>query len=430
MSRTSRIFSGALALVMVLLAVAGCGSKGSSSSSGSGGSSGSSSSGGGQLKTGPGITADTITVGVLTDLSGVFAPYGVPLTHAHQLFWKQQNANGGVCGRSVKLIIKDHGYDPQKAVVQYQDMGPKVAAMQDLLGSPITAALLPTLKSDHMPSILSSWASSLLGNDFVFEVGAPYELEMINLLDYLKSKGKIKAGDKIGDVYFEGEYGEAGLAGVKYYAAKNGMKVVQQKIQPTDEDMSGQVSALKSAGVAAIAITTGPKQLASLAGVAASQGLNVPIVGQNPTFHPALMASPAAKALLANAYVASPVAPWSLSKPAVQAVSSAFEKAYGKKSAINQAQLGYAQSKLMYEMLNKACQDKDLSRDGIMKAGHELSGLDTQGLVAGTLDYSQVGQPPTRSDYLVRPANVPGGLKALPGTFESDTAKNWPVGGS
>ena len=36
---------------------------------------------------------------------------------------------------------------------------------------------------------------------------------MINALDYLKDKGKIKSGDKIGHVYFEGEYGENGLAG-------------------------------------------------------------------------------------------------------------------------------------------------------------------------------------------------------------------------
>ena len=128
---------------VALLPVAGCGSKGSDSSSG-----GSSSGGGGSIKTGPGVTDKTITLGVLTDLSGVFAPLAGPLTKANQMFWDEQNAKGGVCGRKVKLIVKDHGYDPQKAVVQYRDMGPKVAGLQQLLGSPITAALLPTLKTD------------------------------------------------------------------------------------------------------------------------------------------------------------------------------------------------------------------------------------------------------------------------------------------
>ncbi len=417
MNRTLRILATGVAAA-ALFGAAGCGSKGSDSASGD--------SSGGSVKTGPGITGKVITLGVLTDLSGVFAPYGQPGLQGHQLFWKQQNAKGGVCDRTVKLVIKDHGYDPQKAVVQYRDMAPKVAAMQQLLGSPITAALLPTLKSDRMFSVLSSWASSLLSNDFLLEVGAPYELEMINGLDYLKDKGLIKSGDKIGDVYFEGEYGEAGLAGVKYWASKNDATVVEQKIQATDEDMSGQVVALKRAGVKAIAMTTGPKQLASVAGVAASTGLGVPILGENPTFDPALMASPAAKALLANAYIVGPVDLFSSDNAATKQVSDAYLTAYGKKNAKAVVQLGYAQSKVMYEILAKACSNKDLSREGLIKAAHQIT-VDSGGLVAGTLDYTKVGQPPTRADYLARPANVVGGLKSL-GKLESDTAKNWQVG--
>jgi ABC-type branched-subunit amino acid transport system substrate-binding protein len=418
--KTLRIVATGLAAAALFAAVGGCGSKSSDSGSGSG------SSGGGSIKGGPGITDKTISLGVLTDLSGVFAPYGQPGLQGHQLFWKQQNAKGGVCNRTVKLIVKDHGYDPQKAVVQYRDLAPKVAAMQQLLGSPITAALLPTLKTDRMFSVLSSWASSLLANDFLLEVGAPYELEMINGLDYFKDKGLIKSGDKIGDVYFEGEYGEAGLAGVKYWASKNGATVVEQKIQATDEDMSGQVVALKRAGVKAIAMTTGPKQLASVAGIAASTGLGVPILGENPTFDPALLASPAAKALIANAYIVGPVDLFSSDNAATKAVSDAYLQAYGKKAAKAVVQLGYAQSKVMYDILDKACANKDLSREGLIKAAHQIT-VDTSGLVAGPLDYTKIGEPPTRADYLARPANVIGGLKSL-GKLESDTAKNWTVG--
>jgi ABC-type branched-subunit amino acid transport system substrate-binding protein len=402
------------------MSLAACGSKGSSNTSG-GGSSGS-------IKSGPGIADKSITLGVLTDLSGVFAPLAGPLTKANQMFWSDQNAKGGVCGRKVNLIIKDHGYDPQKAVVQYRDMSPKIAGLEQLLGSPVTAALLPTLKQDSMISLLSAWPPSLLSNDFVIEVGAPYDIEQINALDYLKSKGMIKSGEKIGHVYFEGEYGEGGLAGTKYFASKNGMSVVEQKIQATDEDMSGQVAALKRAGVKVIAVTTGPKQLASIAGIAASQGLNVPIVGNNPTFDPALMASPAAKALMANAYISASISAWTLDKPQVKKVGDDFIAKYGKKDAKGSVQFGYAQAQVMYDILKQACENKDLSRAGIVKAAHQLSGVDTGGLIAGPLDYTKVGEPSTRTVYIARPANVTGGLKQLPGTFESDLAKNYKVG--
>jgi ABC-type branched-subunit amino acid transport system substrate-binding protein len=421
MTRSLRIVGSWLAVVLVVAGLVACGSKGTESSS---------DAGGGDIKAGPGVTADTIKLGALTDLSGVFAPLAQPLTQANQLYWKQQNAKGGVCGRKVELEVKDHGYDPQKAVVQYRDFSSGVLGLQQLLGSPITAALLPTLKDDSMISLLSAWPSSLLPNENIIIVGTTYDVEMINVLDYLKSKGMLKSGDAIGHLYFEGEYGENGLKGSKYFASENGMKVVEQKIKATDEDMSGQVAAFKRAGVKAIAVTTAPTQLASVAGIAASQGMKVPIVGNNPTYDPALLKSPAAAAVKANAYISASIAPWTLDKGEVQAVSKQFQAAYPKSTPKASVQFGWAQAEVMYEILNKACENKDLTRAGLVTAAHQLSGIDTGGLIAGPLDYTQKGQPPTRTVYIARPADVPGGLKALPGTFESDTAKDYDVAGT
>jgi ABC-type branched-subunit amino acid transport system substrate-binding protein len=424
MSRSTKSLAGSVLVCLLLVALAGCGSKGQSNNASSGGG------GSGALKTGPGVTSKAITLGVLTDLSGVFAPLGKPVMQANQLFWKEKNAQGGVCGRQVNLVVKDHGYDPQKAVVQYRELSSKVAGLQQLLGSPITAALLPSLKSDQMVSLLAAWPSSLLPNDNIIITGTTYDVEMINGLDYLLQQGKLKKGDKVGHIYFEGEYGENGLKGSKYFAQKNGMTVVEQKIKATDEDMSGQVAALKRAGVKAIAFTTAPTQLASAAGIAASQGLNVPLVGNNPTFDPALLKTPAAKALEANAYVVSSIAPYNLDKPAVQKVASDYSEAYPKDVPKGSAPFGYMQSQLMFNILNQACKNKDLTRGGLVKAAHQLKGIDTGGLTAAPLDYTTVGQPSERAVYITQPASVPGGLKALPQTFESDTAKSYQVGGT
>jgi ABC-type branched-subunit amino acid transport system substrate-binding protein len=424
MSRSTKSLGGSILVCLLLVALAGCGSKGQSNNASSSGG------GSGAVKTGPGVTAKTITLGVLTDLSGVFAPLGKPVMQANQLFWKEKNAQGGVCGRTVNLVVKDHGYDPQKAVVQYRELSNQVVGLQQLLGSPITAALLPSLKSDQMVSLLAAWPSSLLPNDNIIITGTTYDVEMINGLDFLLQQGKLKKGDKIGHIYFEGEYGENGLKGSKYFAQKNGMTVVEQKIKATDEDMSGQVAALKRAGVKAIAFTTAPTQLASAAGIAASQGLNVPLVGNNPTYDPALLKTPAAKALEANAYVVSSIAPYNLAKPAVQKVASDYAEAYPKEVPKGSAPFGYTQSQLMFNILNQACKNKDLTRGGLVKAAHQLKGIDTGGLTAAPLDYTTVGQPSERAVYIAQPASVPGGLKALPQTFESDTAKSYQVSGT
>jgi ABC-type branched-subunit amino acid transport system substrate-binding protein len=208
------------------------------------------------------------------------------------------------------------------------------------------------------------------------------------------------------------------------------MTVVEQKIKATDEDMSGQVAALKRRGVKAVALTTAPTQMASLAGIAAAQGLDVPLVGNNPTWDPALLKTPAAKALQANALIVSSIAPYNLDKPEVQKVAADYSEAYPKEVPKGSAPFGYMQGKLMYEILNQACQNKDLSRAGLVKAAHQLENVDTGGLTAAPLNYTSLGQPAERAVYIAQPANEPGGLNALPKTFESDTAKTYEVSGT
>jgi hypothetical protein len=76
----------------------------------------------GGVKTGPGVTDSSISLGVLTDLSGVFAVLGKSVTQGAQLYFNDLNKAGGICGRTVKLVIKDDGYDVQKAVTAYAGM--------------------------------------------------------------------------------------------------------------------------------------------------------------------------------------------------------------------------------------------------------------------------------------------------------------------
>jgi len=407
MTRTRRSLASWLAVAMLLSGVvAGCGGKGDDEQAAGGGEAGA-------LKTGPGVTDSTITLGLLTDLSGVFAALGKPVVQGTQLYWDDANAAGGVCDRTVKLTVKDHGYDPQKAVVLYRELSSEVAALQQMLGSPMTAALLPTLKRDSMLSMLAAWPSGLLGEEVIGILGATYDIETENGLEFAMKAGKLKEGDKIGHIYFEGDYGESGLEGSKRFAEANGMTVVEQKIKATDEDMSGQVSALKRQGVKAVALSTSPAQTASAVGVGAAQGLTVPYVGNGPTWDPALLKSPAAEAVKALLFVSSSVAPFSKEGPAPEKAAAAFTKAHAKETPKASVQVGWAQGRLMYETLKKACENQDLSREGIVKDFHELSALDLEGLTAGPLDYTQLGESPSTATHVAQPAEVAGGLKVL-----------------
>ncbi len=63
----------------------------------------------------PGFSADTIKLGVAGPHSGDLAPYGIPAMRAAQLVVKKINANGGILGKQVELLIQDDQCKPEIA---------------------------------------------------------------------------------------------------------------------------------------------------------------------------------------------------------------------------------------------------------------------------------------------------------------------------
>jgi ABC-type branched-subunit amino acid transport system substrate-binding protein len=369
----------------------------------------------GGVKTGPGATADTITLGYLPDLSGVFAPNGKSMMEGANLYWDAKNKSGGICGRQIKLSVQDTGYDPQKAVAAYQQMSGDVIGLGLVLGSSITAALLPSVEQDGMFLNFAGWTSDILPNENVAIAGTTYDIEAINAVDFLMSEKGIKEGDAIGHLYFEGDYGENALKGAKYAADKHGLKIVEQKITPAETDMTGQVAAFRRAKVKAILFSAAPPQAASLAGIAASQKLDVPIVANGPGWTPQLLTTPAAGALAANYYVVSSMAPLGLDAEGVTKFLDAYQQRYPKGTPSSNGSLyAYAGAQIADAALTKACENKDLTRKGVLDALRSLDALDTGGTIAGKLDFTDPAQPPSRLVYIAKVSkDAPGGLEPL-----------------
>lgn len=412
---TRNRFSAAVLITLALTASA-CGTKGGTAPTSSGG-----------VKTGPGVDDKTISLGVLTDTSGVFASLGATVTQGNQLGVDEINAAGGVCGRQIKLVVQDHGYDVQRAVAAYAQEAPQIAGILQLLGSPMTTALLDQLAGDKMLSATATWASTLLRSDFIQISGATYDIEMINGISYLVDQGKIKKGDKIGHIYFEGEYGANGFAGSKYAAEKLGLTVVPIQIKATETDLTTSIGKLKDAGVKAVMLTVGPKQTASALGVALASGLDVPFLGNNPVYSPLLLKTAAGPALEKNLYISGSSIPLSADKPAAKQVLAAFKAKYPGMPSNAGVTYGYGVAKIYGQTLKAACSAKDLSREGLNAAFRTLTNVDTDGIIA-PLDYSKKGEIPARQTYVLRPSMATlatDGLKVEKDLFESNIAKDY-----
>lgn len=99
-----------------------------------------------------GITKDEILIGSLQDLSGPAAGPGKEIRNGMQMRLDEANAQGGIHGRKLRLVIEDHGYDPKRAVLGAQKLidRDQVFMMVGQFGSATMLATLPLLERAGM----------------------------------------------------------------------------------------------------------------------------------------------------------------------------------------------------------------------------------------------------------------------------------------
>ncbi|MGH3367296.1 MAG: ABC transporter substrate-binding protein [Nocardioidaceae bacterium] len=364
----------------------------------------------GGVKAGPGVTEKEISLGVLSDLTGPFAASSKQQLAGAKLFWKAKNAEGGVCDRKVRLVVRDHHYDPQAAVSLYSEIEADILAVQMSVGAPTTSAIRPQLEQDDTLAVPMSFSPALLDSNVLIAPGTTYDVEMVNAVDYLVETGKVAKGDSIGYIYLKGEYGEPGYEGASFAAKQHGIRITGQQVDPTAADVSTQVSGLKRAGVGAILMSATPRQVASAAAVASAQGLDVPIVSAQPGWAPELLDTGAAKALTDSLTVVSSVAPFGSSAEGPAHLRELFEANQDDVPASWGMSFGYAVGDIMAQALTSACESEDLTREGLRTAFQEKGSFALNGTI-GDLDYSEQGQSPSLKSFVLRPKpGVAGGL--------------------
>jgi ABC-type branched-subunit amino acid transport system substrate-binding protein len=394
-----------------VVAVSGCSTKAPESSGGGGGGGG---GGEGEVTTDVGVEGTTIRLGVLTDLTGVFAALGTDITNGNTLYWQDNQ----VCDTyDVELDVQDTNYQPQTGVQLYSGMEPNILAMQQTIGSPINTALAPEYESDSIVNFPSAWARTLTEIPGTGVLGATYDVELANGYQYLFDQGLLADGDTVGHIYFEGEYGENGLAGSEAVAEARNLTVIPAQIKSADQDMSAQVTQFAAEGVDAIVLTVAPAQTASAAAVAQAQNLDVPILGSNPVFAPGLLQGPSAQWLKDHLYVASPITAWAAQPELLQQYQAAYPNTTPSLGAI----FGYAMGDVMNQTLTAACENGDLTREGVTAAFGELTDIDTGGLIV-PIEGFETGVSPSTQSFVLRPADVPGGAEVVQDAFEGELA--------
>jgi ABC-type branched-subunit amino acid transport system substrate-binding protein len=413
------------------LAVSACGTGNSTStSSGDGGKAA-------KLQTGPGVdvATKTISIGDINALTGPAAALGNPVAAGHKAFFDGLNARGGIDGWKVKLTVKDSGYKPQEHVQVYNQLQQSVA-MLNSFGSPTTKAIQPQVDQQKIVTFPASF-DSLWGADSVMApVGAPYSVDIANVLDYYTESGTKKP--KIGIIYQNDEYGADGLRGFK--AAKSTLGFTdagQQSFNAGDTSFTAQVQKLKSAGADAVVVTALPSATGPIVGTAATLGFKPQWILQGPSFLEQLItkdgnvdspATPVAPALK-GALVTSFAAPWGDEQtPGMKQLVADHDQYSAKLPPSIYFTLAYAQGQVQAAILRKAIQSGNLTREGILTAKQNLGTVELGG-IAPNVSYAPQPGPPTRKSLIARiDPTVPGFLKAVAPDHGSKVADGLKIG--
>jgi ABC-type branched-subunit amino acid transport system substrate-binding protein len=376
------------------------------------------------LTTDVGVTRAEITLGALTEYSGPFKDLGIGVVHGQQVWVKETNTAGGICGRKIKLEIRDDEDDVSKAKTQYAALEPTVLGFMQILGSSVTTALSQSLIDNETTAIVLSRSSDLLSNPYVIIPATTYDVEMINALSYLMEQGKIHDGDTVGHLWLDGEYGTNGLRGAKYFAQRHHLTLRDAKVTTTS-DMHHFVAAFAGAPrVTAIALSTTPDQTAAALTANQQLRLNVPMIGNSAAFSPQLLFGPAAGAL-GNLSVMESSVPFSAVAPRAQHVAEAYRQAGYLQLPSSGVPYGYAIGKIWGQLLKRACTNGNMSRSGIQEALLQSTNITTDGLVAD-LNFTKPGSPASREASVDVPdAAALGGLREVKPLFVAPDAQGY-----
>ena len=177
----------------------------------------------------PGVTDTEITIGITGPLSGPAAAWG-SIAMASEAYAAYVNAQGGVNGRKLKIVLKDDGYNPGRAVANFNEMKDSVFAVIGTVGTSVLNANKDLVAEAGLPLVYPLGNVQVFAKQpkekvrTVFQVYPDYADEAEFLVG---QAAKLEKAKKIGFFGQNDDYGKQGLEGARRGLAKNpGVSIV------------------------------------------------------------------------------------------------------------------------------------------------------------------------------------------------------------
>lgn len=347
------------------------------------------------------VDAQTITIGLLSDLTGPFGPLVQAVVAGQNLYWGGVNAAGGIDGWTVELEVRDTVYVLENHVALYEELKPLVLAFGHSTGSPHTVAIAADMNAENVFAIPLTWYSGWTDPEFnanLLHHGSPYCVESHNLLGYLTDVFK-EANDgalpTLAIASIPGDYGLDSAIGAQIAAATLGLTIAYDgsgQIVPAAEGPANPdeiTAALVGSGADIVFLTGRPSDTAAIYGRAVAAGFEAMWTGASVSFNTAFLkeGSPIRDAMARDYYASSYYVPWGANEGVGQ-IRAAVE-AQGLPPSEYYTE-GWVEAMMMHAILTQAIADGDLTRVHVLEVAKGFETMDFGG-IAPTESY--VGTP-------------------------------------
>lgn len=357
-----------------------------------------------EMQAGRGVDVEskTITLGLLADLTGLFATLVIDITDAQSVYFDNLNAAGGIDGWSVELVIEDTNYNVEQHQEKYAKIKDEVLGISQSTGSPTNVATLDEYIADDMLVIPLSWYSGWAIPEFdqgvMFEQNTNYCLESMNIVAFAVEQGFTK----IGLATFPGDYGQDAAAGVKKAVEFYGLELVydgEAAVIP-GQDYTEVIQGIATSGAEFTILTTNPSIGAEIMGGAVQAGYTGMFSGNSPTYNPALLASPVAPIIDAAFYQSGYNVGWGVDTPGNNAMMDAMRAVYPDRLPSDAFITGWNEAISMEAVIRQAIANNDLTPAGFVAAAAQIESIDFGGTAP---NQSYAGTP---NEYVQRESAI------------------------
>ena len=232
------------------------------------------------LVAGTALAQEPIKIGVTQPLTGAFAASGNYVVQGAKMAEDAINAEGGVLGRKIQLVIEDNKSNPTEAVATAEKLisRDKVPVLMGAWSSTLTLAVMPKLMEYQVPMLVETSSSGKIttsGNPYIFRISPTSEMEARAFAPMVKSFN-IKKADFLAT---NNDFGLGASQEFSQMLKKEGAQVgVIETMDPKATDFSAQLAKIKASGSDTLFVTTAVEQITLILKQAKEQQVKARII--------------------------------------------------------------------------------------------------------------------------------------------------------